>query len=309
MKCKWWLSLVCLVWMLACSCALAENVPGDVFDLEWYQTPQTQQENAAHLNFFLRYSPVKISHIAGNESLPYRWDIWYGYENLGTADFTPTQVTEVFFDENGEVADVFVTNGIGLNLFFPNETFKAGDVKGYNIMRPAGSETGYGAAFRGTDSNGNEQVFGVYVPLSQEVEIRYTLDYFKTASEPEEGKAFIAMTPREAVAPLVQNDRFSKGEGWYYGFHAARESDVAFTVRDLVEVIFDHNGDAYPNVFSVEQLQSWGWDLTFPKGEAQHFGGSFPIQNAQAVGFVLRGVDENGNELSFHTFVELEQKQ
>lgn len=305
MKLKWLLSLVCMVLVLACGCALAENMPGDVYDLEWYQTAQPETEGAAYLNFFIRYNPVRISHTPGDEGMPYRWNIWYGYENLGSADFTPTQVTEVYFDENGKVADVFVTSGVGLNIFFNDNILKVGDARGYNVIRPAGSDTGYGAAIRGVDANGNELVFGVYVPLSQEVEIRYTIDMLQQPNEREEGKPFIVMTPREAVSPLVVTDQFDKGAGWFYGFLAHNETDLSFTATELVEVLFDFNGDAYPSVYDGEQLTGWGCDLSFATD--WDFGSGIPVQDVQSAGYILRGVDAEGNEMSFHTYIELEQ--
>ena len=115
------------------------------------------------------------------------------------------------------------------------------------------------------------------------------------------------MTPREAVSPLVITDQFDKGAGWFWGFLAHNGTDLPFTATELVEVLFDFNGDAYPSVYDEEQLTGWGYDLSFATD--WDFGSGIPVQDVQSAGYILRGVDENGNELSFHTYIELEQPE
>ena len=55
-------------------------------------------------------------------------------------------------------------------------------------------------------------------------------------------------------------------------------------------------------------MMEWFAPEVYEKDSTWQLVGGFPEQDIEGVGYVLRGVDANGNELEFMTYIELERK-
>ena len=304
-----WMITVILMMAALCVPAMAQQQT-DVYDYEWYLQPAPNEEGKAYVAFWCNDAPVQLQYNPNKDSMPYYWNVTYSYEEINGIPFHVERVTEVFFNEENQVSDVFVSTGEGCRSFCRELVIAPHVVCGTNIVRPACSNTGYGIAVSGTDEKGNELTFGFYVPLSQEIKISYTLEDVTAPQTPEEGKAFLSLTPSENPAPLlIASDAFGGGNGWFYGFAIENTSDISFTPVELVEVYFYEGYNVYQSAYSAETMvNDWGYPAVYEKGATAHFGGGMPQQDVDMVGYLLRGTDANGNELEFTTCVELERK-
>lgn len=309
-KCSVLFSVLILFTVVLSFPALAQQQQPDVYDYEWYLHLAPNEEGKAYLAFWCDNAPIQLQHNPAKDSMPYYWDICYSYEETNGVDFHVERVTEVFFNEENEICDVFVSEGQACEFFVRGSVISAGMTGGTNIIRPASSDTGFGIAVSGTDANGNERTFGFYVPLSQEIQKNYVLADVTAENIPEEGKAFMQLCPSENPAPLlVASDAFGGGNGWFYGFTMENQSEISFTPAELIELFFVGEQCTSRFVYPAETMvNDWGYPAEYRQGESASFGGGMPEQSVTGVGYLLRGVDENGNELEFTTYVELERK-
>ncbi|MBR3873484.1 MAG: hypothetical protein IKJ26_04850 [Clostridia bacterium] len=281
----------------------------DVYDYEWYIQPVQREEGKAYLSFWCDNAPIKVNYAPDRQDMPYFWDVFYQYEETNGVAFTVECITEVFFNEENEVRDVFVSTGPACSRFCRNITIQPWEVGGTNINRPVSSDTGYGVAVSGTDANGNELTFGFYVPLSQEIQKNYTLDDLTKKIEKEDGKAYMVLSPTENPAPLLEkSDSFGGENGWFYGFEILNQSEVAFTPDELIELCFYKGYVSWQSVYSAQQMTDWGAPAVYEPNTSWVMTGGMPQQDVSGVGYLLTGTDANGNKLEFGTYIELERK-
>ena len=229
-------------------------------------------------------------------------------EETNGVPFTITRRTEVFFNENGEIGDVYIMGHAEATSFFQDEALQPHKVYSYNIGRPACGDTGYGLALEGVDENGNDRAFSLYVPLSQEIEKQLTPEDFAPAAQ-EEGKAFIAMTPESDPFPLMQDDFFDGGQGWSFNLEIQNETDIPFTPEQLTLAMFSE-GEMYSVINMPGSLvQEWMGAERFVKDESSlSYRDAACLQPVDQMGLRLTGTDDGGNELTFAVLVDLAQE-
>lgn len=277
------------------------------FPAEWYREPVENIEGQAYLHISPWQSPVLLTPVE-DAPFPYVWNVVFSVEETNGVPFTIKRMTEVFFDENGEIGDVYVMGHAEATSFFQDEALQPHKVYSYNIGRPVCGDTGYGLALEGVDENGNERAFSLYVPLSQEIEKQLTPEDFAPAAQ-EEGKAFIAMTPESNPFPLVKDDFFDGGQGWYFNLEIQNETDIPFTPDQLTYALFSE-GQMY-SVINVpgSLVQEWMGAESFVKGESSlSYRDAACLQPVDQMGLRLTGTDAQGNELTFAVLVDLAQE-
>ena len=299
--------LVLLVLISALGLSCAQTTQRGVYDYEWYQAPVPNEEEKAYLEFWTQNAPVKLRYY--EDDADYKWNIEYGFQEINGIDFHLERITEVFFNADHEITDVYVSEGDVLAFYWENAMIPGGMGSGHNMYRPVSGDCGYGVSFLGTDAKGNELAFGFYVPLSQEIEKIYEIEELRAAAQKQESQAFLPLTPISNPAPLLIEDANFGGEnGWFYGFSVENKSDVAFTALELIEQFFDQDACINKLVYSADQMTEWGAPAVYQTGDTWQLMGGMREQDVDAVGYVLRGTDANGNELEFMTCIELERK-
>ena len=284
----------------------APLLPPD-FPPEWYREPAENIEGQAYLHISPWQSPVLLTPVE-DAPFPYVWNVVFSMEETNGVPFTITRMTEVFFNENGEIGDVYIMGHAEATDFFQDEALQPHKSYAYNIGRPACGDTGYGLALEGVDENGYERAFSLYVPLSQEIEKQLTPEDFAPAVR-EEGKAFIAMTPESNPFPLVQDAFFDGGQGWYFNMEIQNETDIPFTPGQMTLALFS-KGNMYSVINMPGSLvQEWLGAERFVKGESSlSYRDAACLQPIDQMGLRLTGTDDGGNELTFAVLVDLAQE-
>lgn len=311
MKIKVFLAVVFSLLLTFGAVSLAEDRV-DVYEWDWYQQPAEKQEGKAYLEFWTPTSPAQLIENTEREVTPYVWNTAYTVTETNQIDFTVERVTEVYFTEDHKPSDVYAMTGEACVAFCEAITIPGGTGFGYTINRPVSADIGYGVAVSGKDAKGNELTFGFYIPLSQEVQKTYTVDMLKQTAEPEEGKAFMVLTPSENPATLLNSTEYfpDGGYGWFYGFTIQNKSDVPFTATEMLELQFKGDAIMYENRVGTDFFKQWGYPDVYEGDAVGEYGGGLPaLSGHTGMGYVLRGVDANGNELEFYTFIDLEQKK
>lgn len=277
------------------------------FPAEWYREPAENIEGQAYLHISPWQSPVLLTPVE-DAPFPYVWNVVFSMEETNGVPFTITRMTEVFFNENGEIGDVYIMGHAEATDFFQDEALQPHKTYAYNIGRPACGDTGYGLALEGVDENGYERAFSLYVPLSQEIEKQLTPEDFAPAVR-EEGKAFIAMTPESNPFPLVKDDFFDGGQGWYFNMEIQNETDIPFTPGQMTLALFS-KGNMYSVINMPGSLvQEWLGAERFVKGESSlSYRDAACLQPIDQMGLRLTGTDDGGNELTFAVLVDLAQE-
>ena len=284
----------------------APLLPPD-FPPEWYREPAENIEGQAYLHISPWQSPVLLTPVE-DAPFPYVWNVVFSMEETNGVPFTITRMTEVFFNENGEIGDVYIMGHAEATDFFQDEALQPHKSYAYNIGRPACGDTGYGLALEGVDENGYERAFSLYVPLSQEIEKQLTPEDFAPAVR-EEGKAFIAMTPESNPFPLVQDAFFDGGQGWYFNMEIQNETDIPFTPGQMTLALFS-KGNMYSVINMPGSLvQEWLGAERFVKDESSlSYRDAACLQPIDQMGLRLTGTDDGGNELTFAVLVDLAQE-
>ena len=277
------------------------------FPAEWYREPAENIEGQAYLHISPWQSPVLLTPVE-DAPFPYIWNVVFTVEETNGVPFTITRMTEVFFNEVGEIGDIYVMGQAEAANFFQDEVLQPHKVYSYNIGRPACGDTGYGLALEGVDENGNERAFSLYVPLSQEIEKQLTPEDFAPAVQ-EEGKAFISMTPESDPFPLVQDSFFDGGQGWYFNLELQNETDIPFTPEQLTLAMFSE-GEMYSVINMPGSLvQEWmGAESFVQDASSLSYRDAACFQPVDQMGLQLTGTDAGGNELTFSVLVGLAQE-
>lgn len=285
---------------------LQSLLPAD-YPMEWYQTHAEKVEGKAYVKLTALQSPVKLTAVE-DAPLPYEWNIVFTFEEVNGIPFTVNRMTEVFFDAEGNIIDPWVMGSDEFAGFFQESTLVPGKTYGYNLGRLISGDVAYGVAMEGVDENGNELAFSLYIPLSQEIEKTLTPADFAQAA-PEDGKAFVSMTPEADPVPLMEDSFFDGNQGWYYAVDIQNETDIPFTPDGLKLALF--NGDTMVSVINmpVSLVQEWLGCESFVKGESSIlYRDAACKQSVTHVGLRLTGTDANGNQLAFAVLMELAQE-
>lgn len=123
-------------------------------------------------------------------------------------------------------------------------------------------------------------------------------------------KAYVQFVPGEN--PLYQI-RFEDSQvlGWNSSFYVKEVNGVPFTINLLQKTLYDEQGNVLDfEYYAQEQLLQFGLCVALENGDLFEFGYGFgDMPECKWLGFVVEGVDANGNELAFHNLVELLDEQ
>lgn len=133
----------------------------------------------------------------------------------------------------------------------------------------------------------------------------YSLAWYQQEQEPVAGQAFVRIEPMENPVPVRAYEEMNGGWGWFYTFRVGFYGDVPFTIDQIVVNVFNPDGKADHQVYTGEIIDAVFDSHTVEPDYVGYWGGGFPEQNVSGVGFTLNGRDANGNELSFHGYLEL----
>ena len=206
----------------------------------------------AYVKFIPTETEAKVCYRA-KEGPQRGWDVHFVYQEQNGISFTPEKWTAVIFNADRSVRWVRTDMADEISyerLLLPQKPNKMGS------FIPVDASIGYGIAVEGVDENGNRLVFHGYIPLSQEEEKVYVPADFQAEQKPEEGKAFLTATPLAEVVTPVYFER-DNADGWEMDADFKNTSDVPFTVKGMLSIMFRGEEIVYRNVFLAEQMLYW----------------------------------------------------
>lgn len=118
-------------------------------------------------------------------------------------------------------------------------------------------------------------------------------------------QANVLVTPIENPVYAIRLDDFLDGVGWRFGFTIEETAGIPFTIQEVNEVAIADDGEEFPHIYSGEWFTQWYGSDTLTKGVPQRWTSGFPLQNCSAVRLMFKGVDANGNALTFEGSLEL----
>lgn len=131
----------------------------------------------------------------------------------------------------------------------------------------------------------------------------YPIEWFEQETARVEGQAYVSM--KVLQTPVKRTGLNSDTcYTWKYRLQLCEQGGVGFNVTQLVEYYFHENGHHHVDTTSAEQLQ-----IGVGSNELRANGvRSLNVQNQSkqcflGVGYLLEGVDANGNALSFRCYV------
>ena len=283
-----------------------KNVTPISTSLEWYQGEDENEPGKAYVKFIPTETEAKVCR-REKEGPQVGWDVHFVYQEQNGINFTPERWTAVIFNADRSVRWTSTDMADEINyerLLLPNVPNTMG------AFIPVDASVGYGIAVEGTDANGNKLVFHGYIPLSQEEEKVYVPADFQAEQTPEAGKAFLTATPAQKVVTPVYFDRYN-GDGWDMAAEFKNTSDVPFTVKGMISVLFRGEEISFRNVYLAEQMLYWEElrDLTLQPGESFAHSSQCPVQDLTGIGYLVYGADANGNDLEFWTYMSLSQEK
>ncbi len=113
-------------------------------------------------------------------------------------------------------------------------------------------------------------------------------------------KANVLITPTENPVYAIRSEQdFRGGVGWFYEFRYDETAGVPFTIDELIITATADNSKEYNDFYTREDAIRWYGSATLEKGRPQTHMGGFPVDQVCAVRLTLKGIDANGNALTF----------
>ena len=279
------------------------------YSWEWFQQADVNEQNKAFIQLAPIESPVLLTEDSSFDA-QFVWKILFTIEEKNGIPFTVEKFTQVYFNQEKGIMDSYELIGDECRRYWDNLTFEGYSMQGYNTNRTVSGNVGYGAALEGKDANGNELVFKVYIPLSQEVAQPVTLKQFMQEQTQEEGRAFLNIHALESPVPQVFDTAFEGDWGWKYQYFAENPTDIPFTAELITEVLFKGETASIVNKYDSDRLAQLGISNVLTKDEPYGSGGGAnTLQGFTGLGIRIEGVDANGNELAFTHFIPFSQEK
>ncbi len=125
----------------------------------------------------------------------------------------------------------------------------------------------------------------------------------KSTYHPEvEGQSYLTFTSSENPVKAIRTS--GDGAAWIYAITVKNVGDTAFSAQEFSQAMLNDAGEvAGVQHYSAADM-GWGEGVVLP-GCTIQFNGGFPVQQASAVRFIIKGVDANGVEMTFEGDIPL----
>ncbi len=117
-----------------------------------------------------------------------------------------------------------------------------------------------------------------------------------------EGQAYLTFTSAENPVKAIRTS--GDGAAWIYTITVKNVGDTTFSAQEFSQAMLNDAGEvAGVQHYSAADM-GWGEGVVLP-GCTIQFNGGFPVQQASAVRFTIKGVDANGVEMTFEGDIPL----
>lgn len=137
----------------------------------------------------------------------------------------------------------------------------------------------------------------------------YTIPWFQQKTKSSAGHAHVVLTPSHDPVPVMENDAFMNGRGWFFTLYLDEINGVDIDLTELAIFDFATDGRILPMQFPSEELL----DHIMPAKDGHRwlhahdqavFRTGLPLQDLKGRGFLFKGVDATGKELTFRCYVQ-----
>lgn len=135
-----------------------------------------------------------------------------------------------------------------------------------------------------------------------------SIPWFKLPNQPVAGQAFLQFDIAENPARAIRTNDLPGGIGWKYALGLREAHGYDFVMEECYIVVFldETRADIYLHR-SDSIIGRWG-NNTVPAGGRRRITGGLPMDSSIGVGFLIKGTDILGNELTFRYYLELSQE-
>lgn len=149
----------------------------------------------------------------------------------------------------------------------------------------------------------------LYVPHIGKDKSGYTVEWFQQPQQREEGKAYIAFTTHTTLPVPIEQQTAETTPTWNYTIYVKEQNGVGVTIDELTTVTFLKNGKnmVYAKTVDVFGERNGGRKSYIGANEIRRIQiRNLADQQMIGAGWLIRGTDDNGNEVCFRAYFPFE---
>ena len=149
----------------------------------------------------------------------------------------------------------------------------------------------------------------LFVPNIRQNTNGYSVDWFQQPQQREEGKAYIAFTTHTTLPVPIEQQTAESTPTWNYTIYVKEQNGVGVTIDELTTVTFLKNGKnmVYAKTVDVFGERNGGRKSYIGANEIRRIQiRNLADQQMIGAGWLIRGTDDNGNEVCFRAYFPFE---
>ena len=149
----------------------------------------------------------------------------------------------------------------------------------------------------------------LYVPHIGKDKSGYTVEWFQQPQQREEGMAYIAFTTHTTLPVPIEQQTAETTPTWNYTIYVKEQNGVGVTIDELTTVTFLKNGKnmVYAKTVDVFGERNGGRKSYIGANEIRRIQiRNLADQQTIGAGWLIRGTDDNGNEVCFRAYFPFE---
>ena len=149
----------------------------------------------------------------------------------------------------------------------------------------------------------------LYVPHIGKDKSGYTVEWFQQPQQREDGKAYIAFTTHTTLPVPIEQQTAETTPTWSYTIYVKEQNGVGVTIDELTKVTFLKNGKnmVYAKTVDVFGERNGGRKSYIGANEIRRIQIRNPADRQTiGAGWLIRGTDDNGNEVCFRAYFPFE---
>ena len=136
----------------------------------------------------------------------------------------------------------------------------------------------------------------------------YTYAWYQQQQTAVDGQAFVRIFLDEEPIPVIRDEVFPEGLGWYFCFRMQEVNGVPFTYEKLTYQLFATETEYDTWTYEGEDILMAFGDPQLKNDRVTQGWAGLKYQPAKGAALAIEGTDANGNKLIFYHFAELSPK-
>lgn len=136
----------------------------------------------------------------------------------------------------------------------------------------------------------------------------HSIAWYKLPNQPVPDRPYLEFLVEGQPVKATRTDDLPGGIGWTYTLDLVETHGFDYEVEECLVAVFLDEGRAHARQYLGESIVSWWGSSTVPAGGSRQLTGRLPMDSSIGIGFLIRGRDAEGDELTFHYYLELSQE-